>query len=238
MTVTGQLLGSPAYMAPEHVEGRQLDFRTDVFAAGIVLYQLTVGKLPFEGKNPHEILKRIAECKFADPRQANPRIGNRARQDHPAQGDGRRARGRYPTMAAMVADLEGYLTGSGLGTPKDELARYFAGAGGLRAGAGAAAGRSPGAPGQGRAADRRALALDLIDRVLTIDGEHEGARALLTRRQPPAQAARIAWSRAATSKHQRLRRWPRSPWSSRRRAPRSGWAMAPGSTWPSGSPSR
>jgi len=76
LTVTGQLLGSPAYMAPEHVEGRQLDFRTDVFAAGIVLYQLTVGKLPFEGKNPHEVLKRIAECRFVDPRQANPRIGS------------------------------------------------------------------------------------------------------------------------------------------------------------------
>jgi serine/threonine-protein kinase len=76
MTVTGQLLGSPAYMSPEHVEGRPLDFRTDVFAAGIVLYQLTVGKLPFEGKNPHEILKRIAECRFGDPRQLNPRVGN------------------------------------------------------------------------------------------------------------------------------------------------------------------
>src|ERR1041384_3113334 len=76
LTVTGQLLGSPAYMAPEHVEGRPLDFRTDVFAIGIVLYQLTVGKLPFEGKNPHEVLKRIAECRFVDPRQAHPRIGN------------------------------------------------------------------------------------------------------------------------------------------------------------------
>jgi serine/threonine protein kinase len=76
LTVTGQLLGSPAYMAPEHVEGQPLDFRTDVFACGIVLYQLTVGRLPFEGKNPHEILKRIAECKFPDPRTENPRIGN------------------------------------------------------------------------------------------------------------------------------------------------------------------
>ena len=75
LTVPGQLLGSPAYMAPEHVEGRPLDYRTDVFAAGIVLYQLTTGKLPFEGKNPHEVLKRIAECRFVDPRQVNPRSG-------------------------------------------------------------------------------------------------------------------------------------------------------------------
>ena len=43
MTVTGQLLGSPAYMAPEIVEGKQLDFRTDVFSVGIMLYLLATG---------------------------------------------------------------------------------------------------------------------------------------------------------------------------------------------------
>jgi serine/threonine-protein kinase len=126
LTVTGQLLGSPAYMAPEHVEGRPLDFRTDVFAAGIVLYQLTVGKLPFEGKNPHEVLKRIAECKFLDPRQANPRIGNRlgriilrAMAASPAD--------RYPAISEMVLALEAYLEESGLQSDKvaGELARYF-----------------------------------------------------------------------------------------------------------------
>src|SRR5580693_594467 len=77
LTVTGQLLGSPAYMAPEHVEGRPLDFRTDVFAAGIVLYQLATGELPFRGKNPHEVLKRIAECKFAPADSVNPLVGKR-----------------------------------------------------------------------------------------------------------------------------------------------------------------
>jgi serine/threonine-protein kinase len=45
MTVTGQLLGSPAYMAPELIEGKPLDFRTDVFAVGIMLYQLATGSL-------------------------------------------------------------------------------------------------------------------------------------------------------------------------------------------------
>ena len=127
LTVTGQLLGSPAYMAPEHVEGRPLDFRTDVFAVGIVLYQLTVGKLPFEGKNPHEVLKRIAECKFIDPRQANPRIGNRlgriilramaarAGDRYPGdQRDGARARGVPRESRASPTDK---IAG--------ELARYF-----------------------------------------------------------------------------------------------------------------
>jgi eukaryotic-like serine/threonine-protein kinase len=181
LTVTGQLLGSPAYMAPEHVEGRRLDFRTDVFAAGIVLYQLTVGKLPFEGKNPHEVLKRIAECKFVDPRQANPRIGNRlgriilrAMAAEPAD--------RYASVSEMVTALEGYLDESGVDHDKvpAELVRYF---------------EDPVAyereledrlvehltrRGQELLArDERAAALDIFDRVLTIDTDNDKVIAIL-----------------------------------------------------------
>jgi serine/threonine-protein kinase len=124
LTVTGQLLGSPAYMSPEHVEGRPLDVRTDVFAAGIVLYQLTTGRLPFEGKNPHEILKRIAECKFADPRHISPRIGNELGRIT-LRAMARDPEARFRDMAEMLAALERFLDGSGLGSVRDELARYF-----------------------------------------------------------------------------------------------------------------
>jgi len=181
LTVTGQLLGSPAYMAPEHVEGRPLDFRTDVFAVGIVLYQLTVGKLPFEGKNPHEVLKRIAECKFIDPRQANPRIGNRLgkiilRAMAAAPAD------RYPAVGEMVVALEAYLEESGLPPDKvtSELARYF---------------KAPASYEQALkerlvdhlsrhgqkllAAGDQAPALDVFDRVLTIDPQNEKVLAIL-----------------------------------------------------------
>jgi eukaryotic-like serine/threonine-protein kinase len=183
LTVTGQLLGSPAYMAPEHVEGRPLDFRTDVFAAGIVLYQLTVGKLPFEGKNPHEVLKRIAECKFLDPRQANPRIGNRLgriilKAMAAAPDD------RYAAVGEMVLALEAYLDESGLAHDKipAELARYF---------------KAPASYEEALRArlidtlttigtekldgDDRSGALDVFDRVLTIDPDNEKVLAILDR---------------------------------------------------------
>jgi serine/threonine protein kinase len=183
LTVTGQLLGSPAYMAPEHVEGRPIDFRTDVFAVGIVLYQLTVGKLPFEGKNPHEVLKRIAECKFVDPRQANPRIGNRlgkiilrAMAAQPAD--------RYAAISEMVIALEAYVEESGLPIDKitSELARYF---------------KAPASyeqalkerlidhltrRGQKLLADGdQTAALDVFDRVLTIDPTNAKVLAVLDR---------------------------------------------------------
>lgn len=124
MTVTGQLLGSPAYMSPEHLEGKPLDFRTDIFAVGVVLYQLVVGELPFRGRNPHELLKRIAEGVYRDPRQANPLVGNelgriidkalaRAKED------------RYPDITEMLVALERYLENSGIKDCREELARYF-----------------------------------------------------------------------------------------------------------------
>jgi hypothetical protein len=124
MTLTGQLLGSPAYMSPEHLEGKPLDFRTDIFAVGVVLYQLVVGDLPFRGRNPHELLKRIAEGVYRDPRQANPLVGNelgriidralaRAKED------------RYPDVTEMLAALERYLENSGIRDCREELARYF-----------------------------------------------------------------------------------------------------------------
>ena len=183
LTVTGQLLGSPAYMAPEHVEGRPLDFRTDVFAAGIVLYQLTVGKLPFEGKNPHEVLKRIAECKFVDPRQANPRIGNRlgriilkAMAAEPAD--------RYAAIGEMVLALEAYLEESGLPPDKipAELARYFQAPASYEEALRTRLVDTLTRAGTAKLdADDRSGALDVFDRVLTIDADNEKVLAILDR---------------------------------------------------------
>ena len=125
MTVTGQLLGSPAYMAPELIEGRPLDVRTDVFAVGILLYQMATGVLPFAGKNPHEVLRRIGEGRFADARAKNRLIGdslwrimNRALAHAPDD--------RYPDMASLVVELEAYLVEAGFGDRRDELRAYFA----------------------------------------------------------------------------------------------------------------
>ncbi|HEY7957028.1 MAG TPA: protein kinase, partial [Polyangia bacterium] len=125
MTVTGQLLGSPAYMAPEHVEGRPLDFRTDVFALGILLYQLATGQLPFRGKNPHEVLKRIAECTFIAPERINPLIGARlarvighALKRLPAE--------RFPDVSPLRQELLEDLADAGIDDPRRELAAFFA----------------------------------------------------------------------------------------------------------------
>ena len=54
MTVTGSrvIVGTLAYMAPEQLQGLGCDARTDIFALGLVLYEMTTGKRPFQGSNP------------------------------------------------------------------------------------------------------------------------------------------------------------------------------------------
>jgi predicted Ser/Thr protein kinase len=61
LTLPGMLLGTPAYMAPEQLRGRDVDFRADIFSFGIVLYELASGAHPFEGGDPASTIARILE---------------------------------------------------------------------------------------------------------------------------------------------------------------------------------
>jgi serine/threonine-protein kinase len=55
-TMTGLILGSPRYMSPEQVIGKQLDTRTDIFSLGVVLYEALTGQAPFDGDNVNAIM--------------------------------------------------------------------------------------------------------------------------------------------------------------------------------------
>src|SRR5215469_5229819 len=59
ITRTGMVLGTPAYLAPEQLNGLGIDRRTDIFSLGVVMYQLLSGKLPFEGTNTAETMMKI-----------------------------------------------------------------------------------------------------------------------------------------------------------------------------------
>ena len=59
MTSSGNVLGSAAYMAPEQVSGREIDGRADVFASGVVLYELLARRKPFEGDAPTAVMMKI-----------------------------------------------------------------------------------------------------------------------------------------------------------------------------------
>lgn len=72
-TESGAVKGKYSYFSPEQARGKELDARTDVFAAGIVLYEMLCGQLPFQGRMV-ETMSRIVKGQFPPPRVMNPDI--------------------------------------------------------------------------------------------------------------------------------------------------------------------
>ena len=61
LTTAGNIIGTVQYMSPEQIEGKEADARSDIFALGAVLYEMTVGKRPFEGKSQISLASAILE---------------------------------------------------------------------------------------------------------------------------------------------------------------------------------
>jgi eukaryotic-like serine/threonine-protein kinase len=70
-TMTGLILGSPRYMSPEQVIGRDLDIRTDIFSLGVVLYEALTGIPPFDGDNVNAIMYATVNSAQTPPSSYN-----------------------------------------------------------------------------------------------------------------------------------------------------------------------
>jgi serine/threonine protein kinase, bacterial len=119
--VTTSLKGKFAYMAPEQVNQEPIDRRCDVFAAGIVLHEMLVGKRLFGTKSELETLRRVSLAEAAPPSLANPEVPPaldavvmRALSRHPSD--------RYDSGREMAAALEAL----GLAAPRRALAQLIA----------------------------------------------------------------------------------------------------------------
>jgi serine/threonine-protein kinase len=73
-TKTGMVLGTPSYMSPEQLQGKKIDGRSDLFSLAVSLYQLSCGKLPFEGDSMAQLMYKIANEDAPDILQYNPKI--------------------------------------------------------------------------------------------------------------------------------------------------------------------
>jgi eukaryotic-like serine/threonine-protein kinase len=175
MTVTGQILGSPAYMSPEHIEMAELDARADIFSLGTLLYEMAVGSLPFHGKNPHQIIKRIIEGYYDHPLSVNPAVGHRTASIIVRCMQASREQ-RYASAAAVVEELDGVLAEMGIDSPDAELAAFLADPEGWEGRTrGPVAARTLASGNAARRAGRYPEAMDHYNRVLALEPGNERA---------------------------------------------------------------
>jgi serine/threonine protein kinase len=104
VTQQGMILGTIHYMSPEQALGKTLDGRTDVFSLGVVLYEMTTGRKPFEGETITETMTQIIRDEPRDAAAVNPNVSpgmkaiiDRSLRKNPAE--------RF-TAAEMVAALD------------------------------------------------------------------------------------------------------------------------------------
>ena len=106
MTATGTVIGTPDYMSPEQARGLPLDFRSDIYSTGVVLYELFTGTLPFEGDRPLAVVLKHVQEKPPSPAGAEPEDRSEDRGDHPAM----HAEGSRPIRFRSVNELYEALT--------------------------------------------------------------------------------------------------------------------------------
>ena len=106
MTRTGAFLGTPRYMSPEQVEGKPADQRSDLYAYGLILYEMVTGDVPFTGETTLKVMYQRIQEKPKSPKLVNPSLPNWLvriimrclEKDPPA---------RYQSAYEILADLQG-----------------------------------------------------------------------------------------------------------------------------------
>ena len=69
LTMEGQLLGTPNYMAPEQIQGKEVDHRADIFSLGVVFYEMLTRRKPFQGENLTAVTHKIVYEPFTPPEE-------------------------------------------------------------------------------------------------------------------------------------------------------------------------
>ena len=111
LTRNGMIFGTPRYMSPEQVEGREVDHRADLYALGVMLYEMATGVLPFEGRSVMALLNKHLHETPTPPSSRFPRLGLPARLEALILAlMAKPMTERPPSAAAVLDELEAIAT--------------------------------------------------------------------------------------------------------------------------------
>ncbi|MBR3753068.1 MAG: Stk1 family PASTA domain-containing Ser/Thr kinase [Ruminiclostridium sp.] len=106
-TMTQEALGSVHYISPEQARGSHIDARADIYSAGVVLYEMLTGRLPFEGDTPVAVAIQHINATPLSPRELNPDIPV-GLEEITMKAMASRIDQRYVNAGAMLRDLEDF----------------------------------------------------------------------------------------------------------------------------------
>ena len=106
-TKTGMVLGTPSYMSPEQLSGKKIDGRSDLFSLGVMMYQMTCGRLPFEGESMTQLMFAIANEPHPNILEMNPALPEYMK-DLVDQALAKKFEERFQTGAEFAAAIRTY----------------------------------------------------------------------------------------------------------------------------------
>jgi serine/threonine protein kinase len=105
LTQTGGILGTPAYMSPEQIASATLDGRTDIYSFGIVLYEMTTGRPPYQAETAAAVLVKHLHDPLPMPRRFNPALPESVERVI-LRALAKKPEDRFPTAGEMVTAME------------------------------------------------------------------------------------------------------------------------------------
>jgi serine/threonine protein kinase len=125
-TDAGKLKGKYAYVAPEQIRGEGADRRSDVYALGVMLFELLTGQRPFTSDNELALLAAVLQARVPQASEVNPKVGSQLSKIV-AKAMARNRDERYPDARSLQTDLERLVSAAGKRLSSAELAELVTG---------------------------------------------------------------------------------------------------------------
>ena len=112
----GNVIGSVHYFSPEQAHGGTVDFKSDIYSIGVVLYEMLTGRVPFDGDTPFNIAKKHIDTMAIPPRAVNPSVPQ-IMNDITMRAMAKEPLERYQKVSDMLQDLRIAIAGGNMATP-------------------------------------------------------------------------------------------------------------------------
>jgi serine/threonine protein kinase len=106
LTMTGSIVGTPHYMSPEQVQGKQLDGRSDQFSLAVIAFEMLTGEKPYTGEHLTTVVYKIVAEEPVPPHRLNPTLGP-AIENALRKAMAKRPEARYRNCQEFIGSLEG-----------------------------------------------------------------------------------------------------------------------------------